>query len=98
MQELYVYYKLAPGQLDAARTAFEQLRAALKQPLPGLRSRLLMRPAAAGAVQTWMEIHAWAEGSADAPDDWVERLERQVAQLAGPSVGRRHVEVFVALD
>ena len=98
MQELYVYYKLAPNQLDAARAAFEQLRAALKHQLPGLHSRLLMRPTtAAGSVQTWMEIHAWPDGHADAPGDWVEQLERQVGQLAGPSVGGRHVEVFVAL-
>jgi len=98
MQELFVYYKVEPAQTAAARAAFDQLRAALKTQWPALQSRLLTRPAAAGAVQTWMEIHAWPEGCADAPADWVEQLERQAGESGGPSVGGRHVEVFVALD
>lgn len=98
MQELFVYYKVEPTQTVAARTAFERLRAALKKQWPKLQSRLLMRPAAAGALQTWMEIHAWPEGCSDAPSDWIEQLESQALEWAGPNIGGRHVEVFVALD
>lgn len=97
VHELYVYYKVEPAQLDAARAAFERLRAALTLQWPDLHSRLLMRPAAAGAVQTWMEIHFWPEGRCFAPSDWIEQLESHAAQFAGPGAGGRHIEVFIAL-
>lgn len=98
MHELYVYYKVAPGGIAATRAAFAQLRAVLCHQWPDLRSRLLMRPAAAGAQQTWMEIHVWPEVPDDVPEDWIDQLERHAGRLAELSVDGRHVEVFVALD
>lgn len=97
-EELYVYYKVEPAHLELARAAFDRLRACLNDQWQGLHSRLLMRPASAGAVQTWMEIHTWPDGGAEAPIDWVEQLERLASQTVGPGTGGRHVEVFVAIS
>lgn len=93
MQELYVYYPLEPAQAEAARQAFEQLQAALHLQLPGLHSRLLRRPVAADARQTWMEIHRWPEGTT-APEGWPAQLEALARPLAGST---RHVELFEPL-
>ncbi|TDP74679.1 DUF4936 family protein [Roseateles toxinivorans] len=93
MQELYVYYKLEPGQAEAALAAFRQLQAALKLQLPGMQSRLLQRPVTAGAQQTWMEVHSWPQG-ATPPDGWQALIEAQAEPLPG---SQRQVEVFEPL-
>ena len=90
MPELYVYYKLEPAQAEVALAAFRHLQAALHLRLPGLQSRLLKRPVAAGVQQTWMEVHSWPQGTTPS-DGWQTLIEK----LAGPlSVGLRHVEIF----
>ena len=94
MQELYVYYQVEPDHLVAARAAFAQLCVELQHHLPGLQSRLLMRPAAPGAVQTWMEVHVWPAGHGTVPDDWPARIEGLAR--AGHS-GLRHLELFEPL-
>ena len=96
-EELYVYYKVESAYTALARAAFDRLRDCLNDQWPGLHSRLLMRPAVAGAMQTWMEIHTWPDGGAEAPIDWVERLEHLASQAVLPGARSRHVEVFVAL-
>jgi len=92
--ELYVYYKLEPAQAEAALAAFRQLQSALRLQLPGLQSRLLQRPVAAGAQQTWMEVHSWPQG-ATPPDGWQALVEAEARALPG---SLRHVEVFEPLE
>lgn len=94
MQELYVYYKVEPERIDAARAAFAQLCAALSEQLPGLQSRLLGRPAEPGEVQTWMEVHVRAANGRQLPNDWPARVE---ALAHARHTGPRHVELFTAL-
>nr|WP_316639147.1 DUF4936 family protein [uncultured Roseateles sp.] len=93
MPELYVYYKLEPEQAEAALAAFDRLRAALRQQLPGLQSRLLQRPVVPGAQQTWMEVHSWPQG-ATPTDGWQAAIEKLAEPLPG---SQRHVEVFEPL-
>jgi len=93
LQELYVYYKLEPAQAEAALAAFRQLQATLKLQLPGMQSRLLQRPAAAGAQQTWMEVHSWPQ-VATPPDGWQDVIETLARSLP---LSQRHVEVFEPL-
>ena len=102
MQELYVYYKVEPLGIDAAHAAFERLRAAVALQWPGLHGRLLMRPAAAGQTQTWMEVYIWPANHPDAPNapnDWPAQLEHLAATLAAASESslQRHAEVFETL-
>lgn len=93
MQELYVYYKLEPAQQEVALTAFRQLQTALDLRLPGLQSRLLRRPVAADAQQTWMEVHSWPQGAAP-PDGWQTLIEALAEPLPN---SQRHIETFEAL-
>ena len=102
MQELYVYYKVEPLRIDAAHAAFERLRAAVALRWPGLQGRLLMRPAAAGQTQTWMEVYVWHADHPDVPNapvDWPMQVEHLAATLAAASESssQRHVEVFETL-
>ena len=56
MPELHVYYTVNAPQTAAARAEFDRLRAALTLRWPGLPCRFSMRPVAAEAAQTGMEI------------------------------------------
>ncbi|WP_310383675.1 DUF4936 family protein [Roseateles sp.] len=83
--EIYVYYKVADANLDAALLAFEQALAGSNGPRP----RLLRRLESEASPQTWMEIHAGADAQAD---------EQRLAVALTPYLsGARHVERFVAL-
>lgn len=93
MQELYVYYKLEPEQVEAALVAFRQLQADLRLQLPGLQSRLLQRPVTPGTQQTWMEVHSWPQGATPL-DDWPAVIEHLARPLPG---SQRHVEIFEPL-
>ena len=94
-RELFVYWRAAAaaGDVRAAATA---LQTALRAAHPGLQARLLRRgDAAAGGVDTWMEIYALpvSPGGIDAA------LQMAIdgaaaAALAGLIDGARHVEAF----
>lgn len=82
---LYVYYRVKPGQEESCRAAVGAMQAAL-----GVPHRLLRR---AEDASTWMEIYE------NVPPGFANRLEAAAAEqgfdawLAGD--GRRHTEGFV---
>lgn len=86
--ELYVYYKLAGTQRQAALAAFAAACQGLSEPRP----RLLLRQdeAPATALETWMEIHTGPRA---------EQTEAVLAAaLAAFVQGQRHIERFVPLS
>jgi hypothetical protein len=93
--ELFIYYRVAPGDAQALRSAVRTMQSRLCAERPGLRARLLHRPDLRDGLQTWMEIYALAPGDdVEAAALAIERgAERTLgAWLASP----RHVERFVA--
>ena len=93
-REIYVYYRVGAADADALADRVRALQAGLCERHPGLQARLLRRPVAEGAVQTWMEVYAIAGGVG-------EELQRAIDAAAEPlssaMQGPRHVEVFEAL-
>jgi Domain of unknown function (DUF4936) len=80
--ELYVYYRLAPEQVRAARAAFEAACA-------GASVRLLQRQEPEQGLLTWMEIYE---------PELAATLEPRVATAMAAFVqGARHYERFAAL-
>jgi hypothetical protein len=88
--ELYVYYKLRPGQALAARTLVG--KASLPASLPaGVTLRLLQRDGS-DELLTWMEIYQ----GPSAQD--LALAERLVAAALAPCIqGERHIERFAPL-
>jgi len=85
--ELYVYYKLASAQRQAALAAFEVACAPLSEPRP----RLLRRQDAmrGDGLETWMEIHSGSQA---------QQNEACLAAALAPFVqGQRHREKFLPL-
>lgn len=84
LPELYVYYKVAEAQVEAALRAYEQA-------LPGLDGlRLLRREPSESGLQTWMEVHNGPEARAN---------EVRLAAVLAPYIsGIRQVECFVTLQ
>ncbi|MEP7294726.1 MAG: DUF4936 family protein [Burkholderiales bacterium] len=93
MRELFVYYRMRSPNAVAARTAVENLQAALREQVPGLRARLLCRDDRPGEPQTWMETYA-APGGIDAATH--ARIEAQAVALLPMIDGPRHTEMFTA--
>ena len=92
MNVLYVYYKV-PAALHAE--VAPQVRAfqnKLIEQHDGLACELLQRPAAADAIETWMETYRHATGLTEAVIDSIVQ-EAAAAGLPSP----RHTEVFIPL-
>lgn len=80
--QLFVYYRVAPDQADAALTAFRKAR--VETPI-----ELLQRPEpAADGNWTWMEVY---------PEGWGHREPLVAAALAGFIASERKVERFEML-
>lgn len=94
MRELYVYYRVRPEHASLARGVALKMQATLRARHAGLQARLLHRPHAADAVQTWMETYACTPGGVD---DTLQRHIATAAEVLAPWIdGTRHVEVFIA--
>lgn len=96
-RQLLFYWRLAPGDVDAARAALRALCQALRADHPALHARWYVRADAAPA--TLMEHYALA-GQAGGIDT---ALQQALGRLGDRAVqpwliGARHVEVFDALD
>jgi hypothetical protein len=80
--QLYVYYRVAPEQAEAALTAFRKAR--LETPV-----ELLQRPEPDEQGRwTWMEVY---------PEGWGHREPLMAAALAGLIASERKVERFEML-
>ena len=97
MRELFVYYRVQPGHVAAARRAVLAMQEALRTSFPNLQARLLSRDGADGAP-TWMETYAQAGADAGIGADAVQAIADRAAVLEPFTEGGRHVEVFFTLD
>lgn len=91
-RELFIYWRVSPGQLAAAAAAMQAWQAGLAQQHAGLQARLLCRQDEPGSAATLMETYAQAGGLAPALQSLVKEQGDQIA--AAWVDGRRHVEVF----
>lgn len=97
MRELFVWYRVAPARVAAARAAVLAMQQALMAEHPGLAARLLVRRDDPEALQTWMETYA-CTGSAPGVDGVLEHSIRDRALSLTPVLdGPRHVEAFERL-
>lgn len=93
-RRLYIYYRVAAGDLAQAVAAIRALQAGLSLTVPGLRAELLRRPGAPDEQVTLMETYAAPFGIDEALQH---RIEADFAALALPLQGPRHTEVFEPL-
>lgn len=97
MRRLYVYYRVAAADVDAAVTAMQSLHMALRAEQPALRCEVLRRPGAdtAGLV-TMMEVYAVDNIGID--DAYAAQIDTRAAvALLTCLVGGRHIEYFEPL-
>jgi Domain of unknown function (DUF4936) len=95
-RELFVYWKVARAEADAACAAAAALLQALRQAHPELDARLMRRAEEAGDKATFMETYrALPAGVTPALQAAIEERARlSFAALGHPA---RHVEVFESL-
>jgi Domain of unknown function (DUF4936) len=90
--ELYIYWRVSPGDVQAASQALRVWQLGLQAGLPGLQARLLKRLDTAAVEETLMETYVLAGGIGPT-------LQQRIVD-AGDAVsspwrrGSRHVEVF----
>lgn len=105
MRELFIYYRLAACDPAAVAAALSTFQACLRAAHPGLRTRVLYRPALVpNDGQTWMETYAFDPqpdalratthgGVSEALQAEIEARAR--VALAPWGEVARHIEVFV---
>jgi hypothetical protein len=96
-RQLFFYWRLSPGDVDAARAALRALCQALRAEHPALRARWYVRADTAPA--TLMEHYALDSGATGIDGALQQTLRRRGDQAVQPwLIGERHVEAFDALD
>ncbi len=94
-RELFIYWRVQPGQLAQAMAAAASWQALQRAAWPALQARLYRRADEPDAAPTLMETYA-APGGIDAA--WQQRLVTQGELALQPwCQGARHVEVFEPL-
>jgi hypothetical protein len=93
-RQLFIYYRVAEAQAEAAMAAARQMQAALAAHRPGLRTALLRRPDTADADVTLMETYA--VDAAIAPHGVDAALQAEIERLPRIAARTVHVEVFDA--
>lgn len=97
-QELYVYWRLAHADVDAALAALRGWQRQLESEAAGLHAGLYLRADAPAAEATLMETYRvdTGSGAAGVTADLQARLAAEGDALSAPwRRGSRHVEVFV---
>ncbi len=100
---LYVYYRVDPARIDAARQTLAAAQAALRADWPGLTAEVMQRAEGmqraehsdAAAPPTWMEVYRQPDGLSDA---CLADLRRRLSDLPSGRLAQRHEELFTALD
>ena len=91
-REVFIYWKVAPAQAQAAQTAALALQRELRAAHPELQARLCRKAEPAGASITVMEIYGREGGIGDGLLLAIESAAaRHLLTCESP---RRHVEVF----
>lgn len=99
-RQLFVYWKVQVGHLDQALDALKHSQHELAGALPGLQARRFVRTATTDEA-TVMEVYAReaSHSPAGLDDDDITRLDHAAAAAVLPWLrGRRHLEIFDALD
>ncbi len=94
---LYVYYRVDPARIDAARQTLAVAQAALQADWPGLTAEVMQRAehSDAAAPPTWMEVYRHPDGLSDA---CLADLRQRLSDLPSGRLAQRHEELFTALD
>lgn len=98
MRELFIYYRVAVGNLTAASAAIGAWQSQLRRLHPTLTTRLLRRPETTDGHETWMEIYAtdpMIDATGVTPELQAE-IEVGAIALSGLIAGPRHTEVFLS--
>jgi hypothetical protein len=101
LRELFIYYRLtAVDNVAAVAAAVASFQTTLRAAHPGLRTRVLRRPAPSQQDgQTWMETYAFDDRAGVHAAGINEALQAEIELLAHAALapwlaGSRHVEVF----
>ena len=97
MVELFVYYRVAAENAEAARAEVQRFQASLREGHEGLSARLLRRPGEADGRQTWMETYTNTPSPDGVSDTMRAEIERAAHRLVPLIDGPRHIEVFLPL-
>ena len=104
-RQLFIYWRCAAAEAEAAQAAVRSLQAGLCLRHPGLSAELFLRvdgPPAPADVRTLMEVYAFRRASPGLPAGIDAALQAELldaAQALQPWLrGARHVEVFDLLD
>ncbi|MCE9659607.1 MAG: DUF4936 family protein [Burkholderiales bacterium] len=99
MRELFVYYRIRPADVAAARAAVLAMQDALRRAHPGLAARLLTRVGEGdgdgNGSQTWMETYSLSAKRPGVAADLEAEIEKAATSWAALVAGPRHVEAFV---
>lgn len=97
--ELYVYYRVAQANAQAALQTVAAFQQRLRQQHPGLATRVLQRSSERSDGVTLMEIYAFDGGSQRGIDLALRScIEEAGAVLAPMLISPRQIEAFDALD
>lgn len=97
--ELYVYYRVAPADAQAALQTVNRFQQRLREQHPGLATRVLRRSGERSDGVTLMEIYAFDDGRSMGIDPALRsRIEEAAAALTPLLSSPRRTEVFDALD
>jgi Domain of unknown function (DUF4936) len=97
--ELFVYYRVAQSDVQAALTVVRTFQLRLREQHPGLATRLLWRSGERDTDVTLMEIYAFDQGGVRGVDATLRsRIEAAATVLTPLMVSARRIESFDSLD
>ena len=97
--ELYVYYRAAATDCEAALRVVREFQRRLRGEYPGLHARVLHRADETGDPVTLMEIYTFDDGRTRGVNDALRaRISAGADALVPLLAGPRRMEVFEALD
>lgn len=97
--ELFVYYRVAQSDMQAALAVVHAFQLRLREQHPGLATRLLRRSDERDTDVTLMEIYAFDQGGIRGIETALQtRIEAAATVLTPLMVSARRIESFDSLD
>jgi hypothetical protein len=98
-RELFVYYRVAQSNVQAALRVVRTFQQRLRQQHPGLATRVLRRSGGGDGDVTLMEIYTFHGGGIRGTDSALQtRIEAAAAVLTPLLASPRQIESFDSLD